>query len=394
MEVGRRRRAGVGRGHADQDPGARRPDSGGDLGAVALAGPGDWAFAALGAGRLAVFFLLWPWLWFDPYHRFLEYAGRTAQRSVLYVWYFGQRYADREVPWHYPALLFFTTVPLGLVALGVLGIFKGPRPPWKERAGHLVLGAMLFPLVLFSLPRVSVYDGARLFLVVFPLWAIFIGRGGAIAYDKLREKLSPRVTVTVAACFLAGQAWGLVGTWPCFLSYYNMGLGGLRGADRLGMEIDYWGEAVTRDFLEQVVTSVPEGAHIDVAPVLLPQQHPNRRDAGPVPPSSPARNRVVGLRAGGKNPCGIRGRLSAFRRPLAGRPRFDRAKAPRDCRATQRRPSGWFVEDRQIEKETSRGPSRRLVSKFHAEIDRADCFVIALRGSVCRSTRASGSPCR
>jgi Dolichyl-phosphate-mannose-protein mannosyltransferase len=220
---------------------------------------------------LAVFFLLWPWLWFDPYHRFLEYAGRTAQRSVLYVWYFGQRYADREVPWHYPAVLFLTTVPLGLVALGVLGIFKGPHPPWKKRAGHLVLGAMLFPLVLFSLPRVSVYDGARLFLVVFPLWAIFIGRGGAIAYDKLREKLSPRVAVTVAACFLAGQAWGLVGTWPCFLSYYSMGLGGLRGAERLGMEIDYWGEGVTRDFLEQVVASVPEGAHIDVAPVLLPQ---------------------------------------------------------------------------------------------------------------------------
>ena len=130
---------------------------------------------------------------------------------------------------------------------------------------------MLFPLVLFSLPRVSVYDGARLFLVVFPLWAIFIGRGGAIAYDKLREKLSPRVAVTVAACFLAGQAWGLVGTWPCFLSYYNIGLGGLRGAERLGMEIDYWGEGVTRDFLEQVVASVPEGAHIDVTPVLLPQ---------------------------------------------------------------------------------------------------------------------------
>jgi hypothetical protein len=219
---------------------------------------------------LAVFFLLWPWLWLDPYHRFLEYAGRTTQRSILYVWYFGHRYADREVPWHYPAVLFFATVPLGLVALGGLGLFKGPLPPWKERRGQLVLGAILFPLLLFSLPRVAVYDGARLFLVVFPLWAIFIGRGGAIAYGKLREKLSPRVALTVAACFLAGQAWGLVGTWPCFLSYYNISLGGLRGAERLGMEIDYWGEGITRDFLEQVVASVPEGAHLDVAPVLLP----------------------------------------------------------------------------------------------------------------------------
>ncbi len=60
------------------------------------------------------------------------------------------------------------------------------------------------------------------------------------------------------------------GTWPCFLSYYNIAVGGLHGADRLGMELDYWGEAVTRDFLEQVVQTVPDGAHIDVTPVLLP----------------------------------------------------------------------------------------------------------------------------
>ena len=76
--------------------------------------------------------------------------------------------------------------------------------------------------------------------------------------------------LAVAGCFLAGQAWGLVATWPCFLSYYNIAVGGLRGADRLGMELDYWGEAVTRDFLEQVVQTVPDGAHIDVTPVLLP----------------------------------------------------------------------------------------------------------------------------
>jgi hypothetical protein len=229
-----------------------------------------WPLAVWGAVGLAVFYLFWPWLWFDPYHRFLEYMALTTQRGVLYVWYFGQRYADRDVPWHYPAVLFFTTVPLGLQALGALGLLKGPALPWKERHAQLVLGAMLFPLVLFSLPHVAVYDGARLFLVVFPLWAIFIGRGGAIAWAWLCQRFPTRVAWTVAGCFLAGQAWGLAAEWPCFLSYYNVAVGGLGGADRLGMELDYWGEAVTRDFLEQVVHTVPAGAHIDVTPVLLP----------------------------------------------------------------------------------------------------------------------------
>jgi len=226
--------------------------------------------AIWGLVGLAVFFLLWPWLWFDPFHRFLEYAGRTTDRIVLYVWYFGHRYADRDVPWHYPAVLFLTTVPLGLQALGFLGLFKGPLPPWRDRQAQLVLGAMLFPLLLFSLPHVAVYDGARLFLVVFPLWAIFVGRGGAVAWTWLRQRFSPRVAVVVAGCFLAGQLWGTVSTWPCFLSYYNIAIGGLRGADRLGMELGYWSEAVTRNFLEEVAQTVPEGAHVEVSPILLP----------------------------------------------------------------------------------------------------------------------------
>ena len=67
------------------------------------------------------------------------------------------------------------------------------------------------------------------------------------------------MAATVAACFLTGQAWGLVEVWPCFLSYYNVAVGGLRGAERCGLELDYWGEAVTRDLLEQIVQTVPEG---------------------------------------------------------------------------------------------------------------------------------------
>jgi len=214
--------------------------------------------------------MLWPWLWFDPAARFSEYFLRTTQRSIIYVWYFGERYADRDVPWHYPAVLFLATVPVGLQALGLIGLVGGERRPGRERPAQLVLGEMLFPLVLFSLPKVAVYDGERLFLIVFPLWAIMIGRGGALAWTWLRRKCTGRVAAIVAATFLVGQAWGVLADWSCWLSYYNLSLGGLRGADRLGMELDYWGEAVTRDFLEQVVHAVPDGAHVDVTPILLP----------------------------------------------------------------------------------------------------------------------------
>jgi hypothetical protein len=127
---------------------------------------------------------------------------------------------------------------------------------------------MLFPLLLFSIPRVAVYDGARLFLVAFPLWAIFIGRGGSLAWEWLRKRVSQRVAFPIAALFLAGQSWGVVATWPCFLSSYNLAAGGLGGAHRLGFELDYWGASVTRDLLERIAEKVPEGSEIDCAPVL------------------------------------------------------------------------------------------------------------------------------
>ena len=113
-----------GRAMLTQDPGALVPIP------VTIWALCHWRSARLGLWPLwglvglVVFFLLWPWLWFDPFHRFLEYAGRTTERIVLYVWYFGHRYADREVPGTM-ALLFFTTVPLGLQALGFLGLLEG-----------------------------------------------------------------------------------------------------------------------------------------------------------------------------------------------------------------------------------------------------------------------------
>jgi hypothetical protein len=234
----------------------------------------QWRLRALrplviwGCVGLAVFFLFWPWLWSHPVDHFFKYLGRTTNRPTLHLWYLGTRYTDRNHPWHYCAALFLTTVPIGLQALGGVGVFAGRTKMQFARHEQLVLGAMLFPLCLFSIPRVAVYDGARLFLVAFPLWAIFIGRGGSLAWDWLRKRVARRGALALATLFLASQSWGIVSAWPCFLSSYNLAVGGLVRAHRLGFELDYWGAAVTRDLLERTAEKVPEGAEIDCAPVL------------------------------------------------------------------------------------------------------------------------------
>ena len=233
--------------------------------------------AIWGMVGLFVFVACWPWLWLDPLNHFQEYLGSTTDRVELHAWYFGQRYNDRDVPWHYPLVMFLATVPIGLQLLGIVGTVAGDRSSWKQPKQWLVFGALAFPLVLFSLPGVPVYDGVRLFLMVFPLWAIFIGRGSAVAIEWLTRILRqvnrkyPSIRLKpgqVVAVFLALQSYGLVALHPCHLSYYNLLVGGLAGADRLGLEPTYWSDSVTRSFLNEVAEAVPDESAIEVIPVM------------------------------------------------------------------------------------------------------------------------------
>lgn len=223
---------------------------------------------AWGVAGLVVFFVGWPWLWFDPIPHLMEYLGRTTDRLGVNVWYFGQKFADRDVPWHYPTVMFATTIPLGLHLLGLFGAFGGETPGWKHGREQLLLAAMVFPIVLFSYSNIVVYDGERLFLISYPLWAMLVGRGGAALWKRLERSCSRRIAVAAIGVFLALQSYGLVAYSPLHLSYYNLAVGGLRGADRLGLERTYWGESVTREILHAVERETPPGSRIHVAPLF------------------------------------------------------------------------------------------------------------------------------
>ena len=72
---------------------------------------------------VATFFVGWPWLWLAPLARSNSIwpaapPGRRFTSSTL-----GQVWTDRDVPWHYPWVMFAVTVPVGLLVLGVLGIW-------------------------------------------------------------------------------------------------------------------------------------------------------------------------------------------------------------------------------------------------------------------------------
>ena len=241
-----------------------------------------------------VFLIGWPWLWIDPVANVREYFARTTERPTLNCWYFGVQYADTGVPWHYPFLMSAATVPLGWLILSGLGVAQsfrswraaqredGDTTPVSASASLLVLLTIGFVLVFFALPGIPVYDGVRLFLVVFPLFAVLVGYGAQVFYSfcverKLRWLCALFLTI---ACLI--PAWSMASIHPLQLSYYSFSVGGLRGAERLGLERTYWRDSVTRSFARDVAEAVPRGATIDLAPVLHPRNEVDWLSQSPV----------------------------------------------------------------------------------------------------------------
>ena len=216
-----------------------------------------------GTAGLLVFITLWPWIWLDPVEHLREYLGRTTNRVPLKTWYLGHSRADVDVAWHYPFVMFAATMPLGTLIAALTGLLSECRSGRRQPRERLLLLCGAFPLVVFSLPGVAAYDGVRLFLVVYPLWALLATRGWVMLFERFR---APVATSIVLVC-LAPPAWGILTTSPLPLSWYSATVGGLRGAEVAGLEATYWGDSLTRDFWQQV----PQDATVHVAPVLSPR---------------------------------------------------------------------------------------------------------------------------
>ena len=236
--------------------------------------PWAWLYARprMGDGVMALLFLgplvavaTWPWLWPDPVGRMLAFLDFYAGHQMTGVFYFGRRWnlGAPPCPWHYPWVMTALTVPpLTLVTvLGGLGLALARR----RRAPALALLAMtaLFPLVFNSLPGQPKYDGVRLFGWAFPCLAILGGVWLSLAARRLLQAGRPRWLV--AGAYGAPLAAGMVAialSEPHGLSYFNAFIGGTAGAERRGMEVAYWGEALNGSVLDDLNTFLPEDARV------------------------------------------------------------------------------------------------------------------------------------
>ena len=148
-----------------------------------------WTLTGVG-----LFLAGWPWLWYDTWVRWKSYWGTSMQRATILVEYFGRIVPDRDLPWHYPWFYFAVTVPVGLQLLGIVGLVEAGRNRRGDRFPWLLAATILLFLGIFS-TRVPVYDGERLFLLVFPAWAMLIGLGFSRVWRQSKGFRAP------AACW-------------------------------------------------------------------------------------------------------------------------------------------------------------------------------------------------
>lgn len=223
--------------------------------------------AVFGIVGAIIFFAGWPWLWLDPVRNVMTYLGRTTERQTLYCWYFGQRFADKEVPWHFPFITTLISLPLWTICGLILRSVRAALDSTEK----LLLLFVMMPLAIFAVPGVPVYDGTRLFLIVMPPLAMLAARGFSLWVDG-RSEINPASPTSDAARnlprrSLAGILIGCVPLYwtmqPLAISQYGPLAGGNRGAEKLGMEAGYWSDALNTTFWNQV----PENSVVYVAPV-------------------------------------------------------------------------------------------------------------------------------
>ena len=116
-----------------------------------------------------------------------------------------------------------------------------------------------------ALPGVPPHDGIRLFLPAFGFWCLFAGIGAQRLWNchpRLTSAWHSRAIRIALVTALIGSSINLARYYPQTLSHYAILVGGLRGADRFGMEPTYWWDALDADTLTWLNTNTPPGSSV------------------------------------------------------------------------------------------------------------------------------------
>jgi hypothetical protein len=230
---------------------------------------------------LLAFVVFNPPLWHQPWAGLLKFFAlnlhRPAELNISTQFLGRMCNLDYPLPWYNTLFWTAVVVPVGLLALGVVGLVHVGRHMRSEPAGTLVVFQWAVLLIVRALPGVPPHDGIRLFLPSFAMLAALMGLGCQSLlccrslsdgwnwvpclrlpwacsrkreHGTRRKDGAPSVVLRILVVLVyTGSATSLLWYAPQWLSYYNLLIGGLRGATALGMEPTYYWDALDQPVL-------------------------------------------------------------------------------------------------------------------------------------------------
>lgn len=214
---------------------------------------------------LAALLVWWPF-WKDPLGKLLQlpyfYSHNTINMPVLFM---GKiLHSAVNIPWYYPWVYIFITTPLGILFSFLIGvIYSLYRILKKNEMYSLLLIWLLVPLLRYFSPKVSAIDGMRHFMeIIYPL-SVLAGVGFYAIYNYFNKFTKQKnAGLIVFGIIIVTLVYNLVKFHPYQTSFYNVLIGGVKGADGK-FDIDFWG-APQKDAIHWLNQNAPVKSYINI----------------------------------------------------------------------------------------------------------------------------------
>lgn len=221
---------------------------------------------------IPVYFISWPWIWYDTIKRFGKYLAFHTLHVNYTNYYFGQELAKGPFPFSFPWGMTFFTTPLPHLIFFISGIYLfslnvAREKDWisKEINFTLLVGS-LFPILLIAIPTVPIFGGIKHWFTGYPLMmtagVFFISN----EMKKILGKNNFQKTVFISTVFLM-SAVSLIPLNVKFAkrgpAFYNQLIGGVQGAAEQRMQRNFWGYDIL-DLVSKLNSEAPKGSTVYV----------------------------------------------------------------------------------------------------------------------------------
>ncbi|HVU05149.1 MAG TPA: glycosyltransferase family 39 protein [Polyangiaceae bacterium] len=239
-----------------------------------------------------VFYVGWPWIWFDTGRRLVEYVSFHVNHDYYNMEFLGVTYFRPPMPRLYAWVMTLATVPTITIVLFGLGLARSALElPFGKRARQATASERktraeafsnrtLWALCLFTSyapwlsPMTPIFGGTKHWITAYPFLCLFAGTGfdwvlgkiAALASERLRARRVPELALTLSV--LAAPTVMTLHAHPWGLSAYVPLVGGTPGGASLGLNRSFWGytTGAVQDFVN---AHAPKNANVYVHDTAL-----------------------------------------------------------------------------------------------------------------------------